>query len=248
MDVCARRGALRRGGGRRRRADQRHARRRHGVDFRRVPLRDLIASLENPGTGSHYVMAPTWNLPEQFQTRPPPARYCADAWHLRAKFWVGKSGTVTPMHRDVPHNLNVHLTGRKRWLLLSTGRRGACTRAGCSRACRTSPRSIPNAPTTTRHPRFRGKRRRRRHRRRRRDALHPARLVASHALARRRRCDQLLVGRSDRRRRRARIGDVQAAPQHPPRRVGRRSEAVRTRYGSLARVARAPGSRRSRSR
>jgi len=32
------------------------------VKFRRVPLRELIAALGNPGTGSHYVMAPTWNL------------------------------------------------------------------------------------------------------------------------------------------------------------------------------------------
>lgn len=92
-----------------------------GVVFRRVPLRELIASFTHPGSASHYVMAPTWNFPAEFQGdyRVPP--YCERAHHMRAKVWVGKGGTVTPMHRDVPHNLHVHLTGRKRWLLFAPG-------------------------------------------------------------------------------------------------------------------------------
>jgi lysine-specific demethylase 8 len=127
------------------------------VDFRRVPLRELIATLASPGTGSHYVMAPTWNLPQQFQRDHRPPSYCTDAWHLRAKFWVGKSGTVTPMHRDVPHNLNVHLTGRKRWLLYPPGGAGMYSRGFLSGMPNFSAVD-PENPDYDRHPRFRGKR------------------------------------------------------------------------------------------
>lgn len=127
------------------------------VDFRRVPLRQFIASLAEPGSASHYVMAPTWNLPSEFQQdyRLPP--YCADAWHLRAKFWVGKGGTVTPMHRDVPHNLNVHLTGRKRWLLYPPGGAGMYPR-GLFSGMPNFSAVDPEQPDYERHPRFRDKR------------------------------------------------------------------------------------------
>ncbi len=126
------------------------------VDFRRVPLRAFIASLAEPGMASHYVMAPTWNLPEQFQRDHRPPIYCDDAWHLRAKFWVGKAGTVTPMHRDVPHNLNVHLTGRKRWLLYPPGGRGMYPR-GVSSGMPNFSSVDPERPDYERHPRFREK-------------------------------------------------------------------------------------------
>ena len=129
----------------------------NGVDFRRVPLRDFIASLARPGTASHYVMAPTWNLPAQFAHDHRQPVYCNDAWHLRAKFWVGKAGTVTPMHRDVPHNLNVHLTGRKRWLLYPPGSAGMYPRGVFSGMPNFSAVD-PERPDYDRHPRFRAKR------------------------------------------------------------------------------------------
>ncbi len=70
---------------------------------------------------------------------------CAGAPHLRAKVWVGKRGTVTPVHRDVPHNLHVHLTGRKRWLLFAPGE-----------SSRLYSSVDPEHPDLGRHPRFRG--------------------------------------------------------------------------------------------
>lgn len=127
------------------------------VDFQRVPLRAFIASLADPGSASHYVMAPTWNLPEQFQRDHRLPAYCADAWHLRAKFWVGKGGTVTPMHRDVPHNLNVHLTGRKRWLLYPPGGAGMYPR-GLFSGMPNFSAVDPERPDYDRHPDFRAKR------------------------------------------------------------------------------------------
>src|SRR3982751_6246745 len=52
---------------------------KEGVVFRKVRLREMIASLGRPGTGDLYVMAPTWNLGDQFQRdhRLPP--YCEGA-------------------------------------------------------------------------------------------------------------------------------------------------------------------------
>lgn len=130
---------------------------RDTVDFRRIPLREFIGSLATPGTASHYVMAPTWNLPQALQADHRLPAYCEGAWHLRAKFWVGKSGTVTPMHRDVPHNLNVHLTGRKRWLLYPPGGRGMYPRGVFSGMPNFS--SVdPERPDFDRHPGFRAKR------------------------------------------------------------------------------------------
>ncbi len=126
----------------------------NGVVFRRIPLRDFIRSLDGKGPASHYVMAPTWNLPATFQEshRIPP--YCAGARHLQAKFWVGKSGTVTPMHRDVPHNLHVHLSGRKRWLLFPPGSKGMYPRGLLSGMPNFSAVD-PERPDYQRHPAFR---------------------------------------------------------------------------------------------
>ncbi len=127
------------------------------VEFRRVALREFIASLATPGSASHYVMAPTWNLPAAFQADHRVPAYCANASHLRGKFWLGKAGTVTPMHRDVPHNLNVHLTGRKRWLLYPPGSAGMYPRGLFSGMPNFS--SVdPERPDFARHPRFRAKR------------------------------------------------------------------------------------------
>jgi Cupin-like domain len=124
------------------------------VEFRRIALRDVIASLAAPGSASHYVMAPTWNLPAAFQHDYRVPRYCEGAPHLRAKFWLGKGGTVTPMHRDVPHNLHVHLTGRKRWLLYPPGAANIYPRGLMSGMPNFS--SVdPENPDYHRHPRFR---------------------------------------------------------------------------------------------
>jgi hypothetical protein len=125
-----------------------------GVVFRHVRVREFVASLANPGSAAHYVMAPTWNLPATFQEdyRVPP--YCVGAAHLRAKVWLGKGGTVTPMHRDVPHNLHVHLHGRKRWLLFPPGGAHLYPR-GLFSGMPNFSEVDPEQPDYARHPRFR---------------------------------------------------------------------------------------------
>jgi len=126
-----------------------------GVVFQHVQLRDFIESLASPGTAAHYVMAPTWDFPEIFQDdyRVPP--YCIGAPHLRSKVWLGKAGTVTPLHRDVPHNLHVHLTGRKRWLLFPPGRSSLLYPRGVLSGMPNFSQVDPEHPDYDRHPRFR---------------------------------------------------------------------------------------------
>jgi hypothetical protein len=124
-----------------------------GVVFRRISLRAFVASLDVAGSARHYVMAPTWNFPPLFQEayRVPP--YCEGARHLRTKVWLGKAGTVTPMHRDVPHNLHVHLHGRKRWILFPPRAHGMYPRGLFSGMPNFS--SVdPERPDPEKHPRF----------------------------------------------------------------------------------------------
>jgi hypothetical protein len=128
---------------------------KQGVIFERVTLRDFITSFAAPGSAGHYVMAPTWNFPETFAADYRTPAYCAGAGHLRAKVWVGKAGTVTPMHRDVPNNLHVHLTGRKRWLLFPPGASGMYS-YGLFSGMPNFSHVDPEHPDYDRHPRFRG--------------------------------------------------------------------------------------------
>ncbi len=127
-----------------------------GVVFRHVRLREFVDSLAGPDPASDYVMAPTWNLPATFQAefRVPP--YCVGAPHFRAKVWLGKAGTVTPMHRDVPHNLHVHLTGRKRWLLVPSRLSSRVYPRGLLSGMPNFSQVDPEQPDYDRHPRFRG--------------------------------------------------------------------------------------------
>ena len=127
-----------------------------GVLFRHVALREFVASLAGSGAATRYVMAPTWNFPVGFENdyRIPPS--CVGARHLRAKVWLGKSGTVTPLHRDVPHNLHVHLTGRKRWLLFPPGQSARLYPRGLLSDMPNFARVDPEHPDYDHFPQLRG--------------------------------------------------------------------------------------------
>lgn len=128
----------------------------NAILFHRVLLKEFIESLSGPGAATRYVMAPTWNFPARFQQeyRVPP--YCVGAPHLRAKVWLGKAGTVTPLHRDVPHNLHVHLTGRKRWLLFAPGQSARLYPRGLLSGMPNFSHVDPEQPDYERYPRFQG--------------------------------------------------------------------------------------------
>jgi hypothetical protein len=127
-----------------------------GDVFRRIALGDVVASRGRPGPAAHYVMAPTWNFPDTFQHEYHVPPYCAGADHLRAKVWLGKRATVTPLHRDVPHNLHVHLTGRKRWLLFAPGESARLYPRGLLSGMPNFAQVDPERPDYARHPRLRG--------------------------------------------------------------------------------------------
>jgi hypothetical protein len=129
-----------------------------GVDrlvFERIALREFVDGLGRLGPASSYVMAPTWNLPAAFQSEYQVPAYCVGAPHLRAKLWVGKAGTITPFHRDVPHNLHVHLAGRKRWLLVGPGQAARMYPRGIFSGMPNFSHVDPERPDDVRHPRFR---------------------------------------------------------------------------------------------
>jgi len=128
---------------------------RGGAIFRRIPLGEFVASMGHGANASHYVMAPVGNLPPAFHQAYRVPRYCEGATHLRAKFWLGRAGTVTPPHWDVPHNLNVHLSGRKRWMLFAPGQRGMYPRGMFSGMPNFSAID-PERPDFERYPLLRG--------------------------------------------------------------------------------------------
>lgn len=128
---------------------------KRGVVFERVQIRDFVATSRKQAAATHYIMAPTGNLPPQFASdyRVPP--YCEGARHLRAKLWLGKAGTVTPVHRDVPHNVNVHLTGSKRWLLFPPGHSAQMYSHSPFSGMPNFSKVDPERPDFIRFPRFR---------------------------------------------------------------------------------------------
>jgi len=129
---------------------------KEGAQFQRIVLREFIASLAQPGTAGHYVMAPTWNFPDTLQEDYRLPEYCEGAPYMRAKVWVGKGGTMTPAHRDVPHNLHVHLAGRKRWLLFSPADSSRMYSRGLFSGMPNFSQIDPEQPDYDRFPRFRG--------------------------------------------------------------------------------------------
>ena len=126
-----------------------------GVVFRHVALGEFVASLDQPGDAAHYVTAPPWDLPPAFQDDYRAPAYCAGSAHLRTKLWLGKTGTVTPFHRDLPHNFHVHLSGRKRWLLVAPRDSSRMYSRGLRSGMPNFSHVDPEAPDWARHPRFR---------------------------------------------------------------------------------------------
>lgn len=129
---------------------------REGVIFRRIGLGDFVASLRGGAPATDYVMAPIANMPPDFLQDFRTPAYCADAAVLQVKVWLGQGGTVTPLHRDVPHNLNVHLTGRKRWLLFPPGASRRLYPRGLFSGMPNFASVDPERPDLLRHPRFAG--------------------------------------------------------------------------------------------
>lgn len=128
---------------------------RNGVKFSHVSLGEFVGSLTDSGPASHYVMAPTSNFPKDLHDAYRAPAYCDSAPHLRSKVWIGKQGTVSPLHRDVPHNLHVQLSGRKRWLLFSPRQNARLYPRPVLSGAPNFSQVDPEHPDYDRYPRFR---------------------------------------------------------------------------------------------
>lgn len=85
--------------------------------FSKIRFGEQLEVLRTGRPSQRYVTAPTERMPADFQRDVVTPRYCEGATHLRSRFWLARAGTVTPLHRDLPHNLSAQVFGRKRWLL-----------------------------------------------------------------------------------------------------------------------------------
>lgn len=86
-----------------------------------VRLGAFIRERLPPGGPGGYVMAPWEELPAALASDVPVPPRIARAPLLRRKLWVSRAGTVSPLHRDMPHNVLVQLIGRKRVWLAAPG-------------------------------------------------------------------------------------------------------------------------------
>jgi len=92
--------------------------------------------------------------------RPVVVRGLTEGWR-RPGDWTAErlaAGTVTPLHRDVPHNLHVHLRGRKRWLLFPPQETSRLYSRGLFSGMPNFSAVDPEEPDYARYPRFRGAR------------------------------------------------------------------------------------------
>jgi lysine-specific demethylase 8 len=94
---------------------------RGGVRYTKIALGDYIsrlASEEHPGL---YLTTSLENfLPELLADLEAPP-YCREARWRRSRLWMSAAGTVSPLHRDIAHNLIVQVEGKKRFWLWSNG-------------------------------------------------------------------------------------------------------------------------------
>jgi lysine-specific demethylase 8 len=98
--------------------------RRRGLIQGPEPIRAFIAALQ-AGARDRYMMAPLSELPAELRGDAPPPAYLSGTRVQNAKLWIGASGTVSSMHRDLADNLHAQVAGRKRFTLVAP-RQSAC--------------------------------------------------------------------------------------------------------------------------
>jgi lysine-specific demethylase 8 len=126
-----------------------------GVLQHRARLGDFLGALER-GEPAGYLMAPFEELPPALREDAPPPAYCARARMRKSKLWVSAAGTVSPLHRDAPHNLLAQVAGRKTVLLFSPAERGRMYPCSLFSSVPNFSRVDPERPDFERYPRFAG--------------------------------------------------------------------------------------------
>jgi ribosomal protein L16 Arg81 hydroxylase len=70
-------------------------------------------------------MAPMSELPEALRADAPPPAHLEGTTIQNAKLWIGATGFVSSLHRDLADNLHAQVSGRKRFTLVAP-RQSAC--------------------------------------------------------------------------------------------------------------------------
>jgi hypothetical protein len=93
------------------------------VCFERIAVPEFVRALRTDPTTPNYMSAPLANFPPSFHeefSKPP---YCVDALSCRPQVWVGRAGTLSPLHFDVAENLFAQVHGRKRFVIYPPAQR-----------------------------------------------------------------------------------------------------------------------------
>lgn len=113
--------------------------------------------LATPRSRAYLVATLETQLPRIAREVEPPA-YCRGRARLRSRLWISARDTVSPLHRDFPHNLFAQVYGRKRFTILSPREnRRVDEHSFRSKLPRVSSVDA-EAPDFVEHPRFRGAR------------------------------------------------------------------------------------------
>jgi len=93
-----------------------------GLHYERIPFREAAKSLReqasHEGNGL-YLATLLRELPPSLVQDAPAPGFCQNGlWH-RSKVWLGSAGMMSPLHYDIPDNLHVQISGRKRFTLLA---------------------------------------------------------------------------------------------------------------------------------
>jgi hypothetical protein len=84
----------------------------------RMRLGAFIDALRS-GCRDLYLTSRLHDLPEDARRDVPPPPYCANARWQNGNVWIGPTGTIARMHRDLADNLHVVVSGRKRFTLVA---------------------------------------------------------------------------------------------------------------------------------
>lgn len=98
--------------------------RQRGLIQESEQIHAFIAALR-AGARDRYLMAPLSELPAALRADAPPPAHLHGTTIQNAKLWIGATGFVSSLHRDLADNLHAQVSGRKRFTLVAP-RQSAC--------------------------------------------------------------------------------------------------------------------------
>jgi lysine-specific demethylase 8 len=129
-----------------------------GTEFRWGRLGEFVDALRRGDPDAYYVTTPLHKLPRSFFDDFVVPPYCARSPWLRPKLWIGRGGTVTPLHFDLPGNLSAQVFGRKLWVIYPPTQIRSLYPCSLWSSSPNFSRLDLESPDETRFPRFRNAR------------------------------------------------------------------------------------------